>query len=175
MELLFETIKYILPAALVLLAVWLVNKQHEKNAKVQQAGLIKAEIVRQQLPVKLNALERAVLYLDRIRPENLILRAPVGGLSAAEAHQELIANVRSEYEHNMAQQLYISPEAWQLLLGARDEVLTLLNTIRSEMKDEDSGITYAKMVLERGDQLPPPSIQNAMIAVKREASVLIQM
>jgi hypothetical protein len=175
MELLFETLKYILPAALVLLAVWLINKQNEKQLKVQQAAIIRAEVVKQQLPVKLNALERAILYLDRIKPEHLLLRVPVGAMSVSEAHQELVSNVRSEYEHNMVQQLYISPEAWQMLLGARDEVLTLLNTIRMEMQEEDTGINYAKMVLERAAQLPPPSIQNAMIAINREASSILQM
>lgn len=175
LSLLVEGLKYALPAGLVLLTVWLLNKNNQKNLQIQQLAMVKAEMLKQQLPVRLNAYERAILYLDRIKPEHLILRVPVGGLSAGELHYEMVSNVRSEYEHNMAQQVYISPEAWQSLLNAREEVLTLLNTVRSEVEADSVGSDYARLILERASQLPPPSIQSAMNMVKTEVATLLQM
>ncbi|MFK7972742.1 MAG: hypothetical protein AB8F95_20390 [Bacteroidia bacterium] len=175
LSLIAEGLKYALPAGLVLLAVWLQQKNNQKILQTQQLALVKADLLRQQMPARFNAYERTILYLDRIKAENLIQRAPVAVMNAGELHKELVSQVRTEYEHNMAQQLYISDEGWQQLLQAREETLTLMNTVRSELETEDSGLELARRLLERSAQVPPPSIQSAIKLIKREASSFMQV
>ena len=175
LTLIVEGLRYSLPAGLVLGAVWFVHRHFQKTQQINQLAQVKLELMKQQLPVRLTAYERAILYLDRIRPEHILSRLPTGGLTASELHYELVSTVRGEYEHNMAQQLYISPDAWQRLLSGREEVLTLYNTVRTHLDADAPAQEYARAILETAAQAPPESLQSAINLMKREVASLLQM
>ncbi|MCK7540680.1 MAG: hypothetical protein MZV63_62230 [Marinilabiliales bacterium] len=41
----------------------------------------------------------------------------------------MISNVRSEYEHNLSQQIYMSNEAWEMVKNARGTVVRMINSV----------------------------------------------
>src|SRR5581483_11588393 len=75
------------------------NRQKQENAVSAQ--------------LRLQAYERLVLLTDRIALPNLISRMNVGGLSSREMQLLLIKAIKEEFEHNVTQQIYVNPAAWE--------------------------------------------------------------
>src|SRR5689334_15625540 len=67
------------------------------------------------IQLKLHAYERLVLLADRIALPNLISRVNQPGLSSREMQSLLTQTIRQEFEHNVTQQIYVTPEAWDAI------------------------------------------------------------
>ena len=63
-------------------------------------------------------------------------------------HSTLINNIRSEYEHNLSQQIYISTPTWNLLFAVKEEIINLINTVAAKVKSEAPGANLSKAILE---------------------------
>lgn len=145
-----EVLKYVLPAALVLLAVKFITDTQSVKEKQLLSENMKGKMMEQFLPLKLSAYERATLFLERITPNNLIPRLQNGqGLSATQFQIELLEEIRSEYEHNLAQQIYINPESWAALVQAKEEILHLINQASKELTEDADGIALSRRIYER--------------------------
>lgn len=70
-------------------------------------------------PVRLQAYERVTLFLDRISPNSLVMRTYKAGMTGRMLQGELIKSIRSEFEHNMSQQIYMSNQAWELVKNSK--------------------------------------------------------
>ncbi len=148
MEVLIELIKILLPAGLVLYAVYLtvsafLKKEFEK--RLIDIKLKNNDIV---LPLRLQAYERMCLFLERITPNHLIIRVNNADYPAAELHQMLLSEIREEYGHNLSQQVYMSDEAWSQVKSAMEEVVILINHAAAQSSPESRGIDLAKRIFE---------------------------
>lgn len=86
------------------------------------------------LPNKLQAYERMTLFLERIRPSSLIRRVtPTDDSKSYEF--TLIETIQTEFEHNLAQQLYINPNSWKIILSAKNATQLLIKNTIEAMKD----------------------------------------
>lgn len=123
-----EFLKYVVPAIVVFFTVWVMVAKYfssmEKIRKVDQMIDNKRII----LPLRLQAYERVILFLERISPESLVLRVNQPGLTARQLQSEILSSIRAEFEHNLSQQLYISPEGWEMVINARGKTIQLINT-----------------------------------------------
>ncbi len=79
------------------------------------------------LPLRLQAYERLILYLERISPDSLVMRMSRSNLSVAQFQNELVTSVRTEFEHNLAQQTYISSQSWEKVKSARNSIIKLIS------------------------------------------------
>ncbi len=148
MELILDILKITIPGLIVAIAMYqLVNKHNERDYKIRLLELKQknAEVV---TPIRLQAYERVVLLLERITPSNLLLRVSGSGHTASDYHRMLLAEIRSEFSHNMSQQVYMSEQAWQQVKHAREEVVKLINQTYQEMPDKSKGTDLAKGILE---------------------------
>jgi len=68
---------------------------------------------------ELQAYERLILLMERITPDNLIMRIDSTGMNTNEFHLELLSNIRAEFDHNISQQLYVSDLVWQDVYNAK--------------------------------------------------------
>ena len=149
MELLTELLKILIPAAAVLYGMYLtiqtfLQKQFEqKQLEVKQKN---AEII---TPLRLQAYERMTLFLERITPNNLLLRLGNNGLHVLDFQQLLLHEIREEFNHNLSQQVYISHEAWEKIRQAMNEVVALLNTSASDLSTGAPAIDLSKKVFEK--------------------------
>lgn len=148
-DIIAEVFKYVLPAAIVLLVVKYMNDARLDQDRLDKNAEVRKEILRTHLPLKLAAYERAVLYLERINPANLLARVGSSGKSAQQLHLDLIREVRHEYEHNLAQQIYISSRGWAALVKAKEEVLALINQSGREQAEAAEGISLGKSIIEK--------------------------
>lgn len=149
--LLLELLRLALPALVLVIGLYyLLQKHYERQDRLrtEDARQTNQENRHALTPIRLQAYERVVLLLERITPSNLLLRVSPSGLSAAEYHRVLLSEIRSEFGHNMSQQVYMSEQAWQQVNHAREDVVKLINKTFQELPDGARGTELAKRVLE---------------------------
>lgn len=148
MEIFLEFIKILVPAAAVLYAMYLVVKSFLNKELQKQHLEIRNKSIETVLPNRLHAYERIVLFLERISPNNLVLRLNNGDYSAREFQQILVSEVRNEYNHNVSQQLYMSDQTWDLVLNAKEELVNTINQSAESLDPKATGIDLSKKVFE---------------------------
>ena len=118
---------YTLPALITGGVAYTFFNSYFKDQQNTRRWLLQKENQKEALPIKLQAYERLTLLLERMHPTKLVIRvAPVTNDKFDYANL-LIQNVEQEYEHNLTQQIYVSNEAWTMILTAKN---TIIQTIR---------------------------------------------
>src|SRR6476661_4529584 len=79
------------------------------------------------LKLRLQAYERLTLFAERAGLKNMIARSSFTGQAAASLHHELIETIKSEYEYNVSQQIYVSPEIWNAVTKLKDQNIYIIN------------------------------------------------
>jgi len=110
--------------------------------------------------LQLQAYERLILLTDRIALPNLIQRVNQPGLSAREMQSLLTMSIRQEFEHNITQQLYVSPEAWDAVRNYKDQNLLIVNQVGSFLPEGAGGNDLNRQLLDLLVQNPKASLQN---------------
>ena len=119
------------------------------------------------VPLKIQAYERLVLYLERIRYAVLVKRVFMPGMSRTDLQFALIQNVQDEFEHNLAQRLYVSESTWFNIVIVKDEVLKCINAAFSDNPEADVA-TMAQIIASTDNSL----IDKAVITIKKEFNTI---
>lgn len=172
MEELLEILKYTIPALIVFLTVLVMLRTWSRNEDKRRKSEFNMHLSDDILPVRLQAYERSILLLERISPESIIIRVSRNEYSARQLQQELLGNITSEFEHNIAQQTYLSKEAWEKIKAAKNQVINLVNETAKEVKPDAAGTTLGKLILERLTELNNPPSQVAIDYLKQEVKTL---
>jgi hypothetical protein len=148
MEALIEFGKIIIPASLVLYAVYLTVR----TFIIKEIELKKLEIrtrsIETILPARLQAYERMTLFLERISPQNLLIRLNNPGFSARDFQKLLLDEIRNEYNHNVSQQVYMSEEVWNQVRNAKEDLIIVINDAASQLPAEATSIELSKKIFE---------------------------
>lgn len=108
------------------------------------------------LPNKLQAYERMTLFLERIRPSSLIRRVtPTDDSKSYEF--TLIETIQTEFEHNLAQQLYINPNSWKIILSAKNATQLLIKNTIEAMKDSSIHEIQEEIIKQSMEDASPSS------------------
>jgi len=172
MELILEILKYTVPALIVFLTVWVMLRAWSRNEDKRRKSEFNMHINDEILPIRLQAYERSILLLERISPDSMIMRISRNEYNARQLQQELLTNITSEFEHNIAQQTYISAEGWDKMKAAKNQIINLVNETAKEVKPDASGPTLGKKILERLTELTNPPSQVAIDFLKEEVKLL---
>jgi hypothetical protein len=100
------------------------------------------------LPARLQAYERMTLFLERISPQNLLIRLNNPGLTARDFQKVLLDEIRNEYNHNASQQVYMSEDVWNQIRNAKEDLIMVINDAASQVAAEASGIELSKKIFE---------------------------
>ncbi|MBP5136772.1 MAG: hypothetical protein ILP23_05585 [Paludibacteraceae bacterium] len=143
-----EIVAYIISLALICcLVVFILVRMLKTVARTQHLHL-RSEASKQLTPVRLRAYERMALFIDRIDPNSLLMRQNLGNnVSAAALHKELLAQIRQEWEHNAAQQIYVSNEAWTMVVNAKESIVELINSSAAEVQPNTVAMGLATIIL----------------------------
>jgi hypothetical protein len=147
MEGLIEILKIILPAGAVFAAAYLLVQKFLANDQRRRDHELKKASLASITPLKIQAYERIVIFLERIHPNTLVVRVNKHGMTAQQLHQELIKAIKTEYEHNLSQQIYVSHNSWELVKTAKEEIIKLVNISATKVPHENSSNDLAMMVL----------------------------
>lgn len=114
---------------------WIFYKIIKSYFKNQQKTLLlqtkldqHAEALKVVTPIRLQAYERMVLFLERISPDSLILRCYTPGMDLRLLQGVMTKNIRDEWEHNLSQQVYLSSESWTRIREAKEEMINIINS-----------------------------------------------
>lgn len=148
MDILAQIALIVLPAGAVLFTVVLfLRKQSEKDLRNMQIEL-KKERQSFFLPNRVEAYQRAVLLMERISPNSLVMRLHNPGLPAKMMQAELLKAIREEYDHNVAQQIFISPKAWEMVRNSKEETIKIINIAGGQMSDVSMALDLSAKIFE---------------------------
>ena len=171
-EIITDLLKIFLPAALVLYATYLMVKSFLEKEFNQRALQIKGAQQEVSLPIRLQAYERMVLFLERITPNNLLRRFSGGQVSARELQSILVHNVREEFSHNLAQQVYMSSDVWLAIQQAMEEVISMVNTATDQLPEEATAQDLSKVLLQNALDSQQDPTGRALFQLKKEVHLL---
>lgn len=169
MEIFLEILKYTFPALLMLLLAYLMLSNFTENEENRRLYFLKKETQKQALPIRMQAFERITLFLERITPNSLLVRTPASGLSAKEYQSLLLKTIRNEFEYNLSQQIYVSEEAWQMVVTAKSATVSIVNRVAQGLPAEATGVDLSKRILEHAMELGTFPTRNAIHYLKSEA------
>ena len=154
-------------AAVVLLARLLKSK----DAELQRNGTIELKIqaLKIIMPLKVQAYERFLLFLERAQLPQLVKRVYTPDMEKGTLHLLLLQNVREEFEHNLAQQLYVSNATWNAIVNAKEELVNQINGTFEQLKDEEDVSILAQSLVA----LPNPMVEQAIVILKRDFERLL--
>ena len=146
-SLLFDILKYTLAGIGVVYIAFYLFKPYLDKGQNLQALELKKSISGQTLPLRLQAYERLVLFIDRLNPANLLIRLNGNGYSAAELHSIILNEIRTEYQHNVTQQIYVTAQAWAVVKRTKEDTINLLNNAIKAMPENATGLDYGRVLL----------------------------
>jgi hypothetical protein len=173
MEIVADILKITIPGLLVLLTAWLLIRNLLKNDQEKRKQELILQSSRTVTPIKLQAYERIVLFLERISLESLLVRVSTPSMSASQLHSALLTTIRSEFEHNLSQQIYMSPQAWEVVRNARSNMIKILNGEFEKMPETATGMEFSRKLLESVMALEKEPTRAAIDYIKGEIGRMI--
>ena len=175
MESLLEVLKYVLPSLVVFATAYLLIKSFFEEESKKFEGQLKLKQLEIQAirktemgPLKLQAYERIVLFLERISPHSLLPRTQQIGMTASTLQTQLLNDIRSEFEHNLSQQIYVSKEAWIVTKNAKENIVKIINTAKDQISPEAPAFELSKVILEQMISLSSSPTDRAIEFLKKE-------
>ncbi len=143
----------------------------------EKEKLLAQQILQTTLPLRLQALERAALFLDRNDPNNLLPRLqPHQFRSTADLVQVIAQVLQEEYLHNAAQQIYTGPRVWWALRQARQQLLAVLQETLSEHNPQQTPpLIWVEKFKQKWRALNPDPFQTALMQVHAEMQRLMSL
>ena len=168
MEVFLEILKYTFPALLMLLLTYLILSNFVDNEEKRRVYQIKKTNQKNALPIPLQAFEPLSLFLERITPSSLLVRHSSANLTVKQYQQVLLKAIRDEFEYNLSQQIYVSDEAWRMVVTAKSATVSIINNIAGKLPDNLPGVELSKKVLEETMEMNQFPTRAAINFLKQE-------
>lgn len=172
MEAITEILKYTLPLVIVGGAVLIVIRMFFSQEWNKSAALQIAETAKTMIPLRLQACERIILFLERSAPSQVVSRLFNLQTSARELHRDIVTSIREEFEHNFTQQLYISDKVWESVKIAKESAIHLINKVYGELPENADAGDFARKILQLENTEVAMNIGKAISEVKKEIQEL---
>jgi hypothetical protein len=126
------------------------------------------------IPLRLQAYERLVLLAERISLPQLISRLNQPGLNATEMKLLLVEQIKSEFEYNSTQQLYVSQLAWDAIRNLKEQEIMLINQVYSTLPSSALAADLNRKILEVFMAQPEGALNEVVTqTLNREAKKLM--
>lgn len=148
LTLFLEILKYIIPSIVVFFTAYYILK----NQTDENITKLRLELRQQSQnlvsPIKLQAYERLVLFLERISPQQLIMTHAQPGMSQQLFKHAMIQSIHHEFNYNVSQQVYISNQAWNVIRVVKEQVIALINTSSASLPEDATATDLSKVIIE---------------------------
>lgn len=164
-----DILKYAAAGLIVFFTAWYFIREHLNRKLNVQLLDLKKETLRQTLPLRLQAYERIVLFLERVNPVNMLVRLHVPGMSARQLQQMVVNEIRSEYQHNISQQIYVNENTWEVVKKIKEDSIALISNAANALPEDASALELSRSVLLHLANLESENPYDmAIVLVKRE-------
>lgn len=120
----------------------------QKKALIELKRLSQNEVLKVVTPIRLQAYERLILFLERMNPNNLVLRCYEPGMQVKLLKDVMVQNIRDEFDHNLSQQLYVSAETWEYIRNAKEDMISLINAVAGKITENTTAAEFAGKIFE---------------------------
>ena len=148
MDILNNILLAAIPAVIVAGTAYFVLKNSLEKELLRHRQELKLKRHKDVFPHQLEAYQRLTLFLERINPNSLVMRTHKAGMPAKALQKELLDAIRQEFEHNLAQQLFVSESAWELVKRSKEEVIKMINIAGSTIDDAATSFDLSKKIFE---------------------------
>jgi hypothetical protein len=164
----WEILKIVLPALIVFITAYFLFRDMLENDQRRREFEFRVLRTKEITPIKLQAYERLTLFLERISPESMLVRHSPHETTVAGYHEILLNIVRQEYEHNLSQQIYVSPLLWETIRGAKEKLITIINSSAEELDQKSPGYELSKKIFNNYLDEDPAPVALALADLKKE-------
>jgi hypothetical protein len=168
----FDVLKYTLSGLFVFFTAFFLLKNHFDSYANLKELEYKTLVVKDILPLKLQAYERMTLFIDRINPSNLLLRLHQPGMTAREIQSIILNEIRAEYQHNISQQLYLSTDAWNIIKRVKEDTLSIVKHSVTNLPPEASAVELSKIIFAKLEELEENPYDLALQVMRNEIQEL---
>jgi len=156
----------ILPALVVGGLAFYFFHSYTKNEENRRRFLLLREKQKTSLPIRLQAYERLALFLERISPGKILFRVETTSEDAESYATLLIANIEQEFEHNLAQQIYVSNECWDYIKTAKNSIITSFR--KAAVKEDIATADQLREIVLKSLMDKQPPTDAALSYIKKE-------
>jgi hypothetical protein len=163
-----EILAYTIPSLVTGGVAYHLFNSYFKDQQNTRRWLLQKDAQKEALPLRLQAYERMVLFMERINPTKLLIRiAPISN-DKNDYENLIIAQIEQEFEHNLTQQIYMSDECWTIIVTAKNSTIQMIR--KTKMSDRVDNADKLREVL-LSDLMEKQSPSNAALAyIKNEVS-----
>jgi hypothetical protein len=172
MNVLVEVLLVLITGSAVFLTAYFLLKMFFDNESKKNVFDYKTQNKKLILPIRLQAYERIILFLERIAPNSLIVRLQVPGMQALQLQKELHSLIRAEFEHNFSQQIYMSDKAWDVACSAKENVIKLINLSAQRVAPDAPAMELSQIIMDAWMKLNPTPTHTAIVFIKSEVNQL---
>lgn len=104
-------------------------------------------------------------------PNNLLIRIHPISQRKEDYEQLLIQNIEQEFEHNLAQQIYLTDECWNIIVTAKNTTIQLIRTCDSS-NSTTTADKFRELILTKSLDSPSAS-STALAYLKNEVHNLL--
>ena len=165
-----ELISYSLPTLIMAFVAYSFFELYTKNENAKRQYLLQKESKPDTLSLRLQAYERMTLFLERINPSQLLVRISPISENKIDYQNFVIAQIEQEYEHNLAQQIYVSEECWSTITTAKNATIQMILLATKNEKITDANQLREMSVNDLLTKQSPSSV--ALAFLKNEVSQL---
>lgn len=163
-----DVIKYALAGLIVFFVGFYVIRTYYDRIKMIGMLELKKDMQSHTLPLRLQAYERVVLFIERINPTNMLMRLYVPEISASEMHQLITSEIRTEFQHNISQQLYTSNQTWMVVKRLKEDTIVLINSVARSLPETASSLELNKAILIHLSKLEEDPYDTALAIIKQD-------
>lgn len=170
-SLVLNYVAYLLPAIVVGVVAYYFFKGHTSNEEGRRRYLLQKEFQKEMLPLRLQAYERFTLFLERIAPNKLLVRIAPHSEGVEVYEKLLISNIEQEFEHNIAQQIYITNDCWNMVNAAKNATIQIIRKTAMNEKVDSASKLRETIIQHFMDEVSPS--QKALLYLKQEVGELM--
>lgn len=163
-----DVLKFVLAGTLVFYFAWLMIKGEINKSTQSKLLKLKKSSLKATLPLRLQAYERLALFIERINPSHMLVRVHVPKTTVREIQQFLVAEINTEYQHNITQQLYVSMQAWSVINRIKEDTLSLINNAAGGLSPEAPSTELSKVILTHLAGLETNPYDAGLIILKQD-------
>jgi len=166
-----ELLSYTIPSVVTGFVAYYFFLTHTNNEERKLKLMLLQENQKQALPIRLQAYERMTLFLERINPSKLLVRITSINNDKDSYVQSLISSIEQEFEHNLAQQIYITEKCWSVIITSKNATIHIIKKI-AKQNTISTAQELREAVLKRMIDSSPPST-TALAFIKEEVKGFI--
>ena len=102
----------------------------------------------ESMKLRLQAYERLSVFAERSSLKNLVARTSFAELNVVDYQLTLLDTIRSEYEYNISQQIYVSPDMWKAIGNLKDQNIFIINQVAAMLVPNADAIELSRALLQ---------------------------